>query len=131
MISRRIYTVLASAATGAAVLSGATALSPIAHATTVAAPDLFTVIAYSPTTGYTGWANNASSMEEATHIALGNCAPHGPGCQVTSWAKNGCAALALGSGRWGGAWGPNANAAQSGALAQVTAGRIVELHCTE
>ena len=66
---------------------------------------------------------------EATHIALGNCQPHGPGCQVTSWAKNGCAALALGSGRWGGAWGPNANAARAAALSQVTAGRIVELHC--
>jgi hypothetical protein len=130
MINRRIYTVIASAAAGAAVVSGATVLSPIAQATTVTTRDLYAVIAYSPTTGYTGWANNATTMEEATHIALGNCQPHGPGCQVTSWAKNGCAALALGSGRWGGAWGPNANDAQSAALSMVTAGRIVELHCT-
>ncbi|MBX9639620.1 MAG: DUF4189 domain-containing protein [Mycobacteriaceae bacterium] len=64
------------------------------------------------------------------HIALGNCQPHGSGCQVTSWAHNGCAALALGSCRWGGAWGSNAGAAQANALAMVTAGRIVELHCT-
>jgi hypothetical protein len=32
--------------------------------------------------------------------------------------------------RWGGAWGPNARAAQANALAMVTAGGIVELHCT-
>lgn len=43
---------------------------------------LYTVSAYSPITGYTGWANDASTMEEATHIALGNCRPHGSGCQV-------------------------------------------------
>jgi hypothetical protein len=129
MTSRRIYTVIASAAAAAALLSGATALSPVAQATTVTTGELYTVIVYSPITGYTGWGNNATTMEEATHIALGNCQPHGPGCQVTSWAKNGCAALALGSGRWGGAWGPNANAARAAALSQVTAGRIVELHC--
>lgn len=43
---------------------------------------LYTVSAYSPITGYTGWANDASTMEEPTHIALGNCQPHGSGCQV-------------------------------------------------
>ena len=131
MISHRIYTVIASAAAGAALLGGATALSPTAQATTVTTGELYTVIAYSPITGYTGWANDATTLEEATHIALGHCQPYGDGCQVTSWARNGCAALALGSGgRWGGAWAPNANDARAAALAKVTSGRVVELQCT-
>jgi hypothetical protein len=126
MIRQHIYTLIASAAVGAAVLGGATALSPAAQA----GADYFTVIAYSPITGYSGWANNATSMEEAAHIALGNCQLHGDGCQLTSWARNGCAALALGSGRWGGGWAVNANDAQADALAKVRSGRVVELHCT-
>ena len=127
MTRHRIYTLIASAAGGAALLSGATALSPAAQATT---SDLYTVITYSPITGYSGWANNATTMEEATHTALGNCQQHGDGCQVTSWARNGCAALALGSGRWGGGWATNASDAQADALSKVTSGRVVELHCT-
>ncbi|CAM3273038.1 hypothetical protein BST27_25510 [Mycobacterium intermedium] len=127
MTSQRIY---CAAAAAAALLSSAAAVPPTAAATTVAASQLYTVIAYSPITGYTGWANNATGMEEATHLALGNCQAHGSGCQVTSWAQNGCAALALGSGRWGGAWGANADSARANALAMVRAGRIVELHCT-
>ena len=63
MTRHRIYTLIASAAGGAALLSGATALSPAAQATT---SDLYTVITYSPITGYSGWANNATTMEEAT-----------------------------------------------------------------
>jgi hypothetical protein len=127
MTSHRIYTLIASAAAGAALFGGATALSPAAQATT---GDFYTVIAYSPITGYTGWANNATTLEEATHVALGNCQQRGDGCQVTSWARNGCAALALGSSRWGGGWATNANDAQADALAKVTSGRVVELHCT-
>ncbi|TDL00243.1 DUF4189 domain-containing protein [Mycobacterium paragordonae] len=129
MNGNRFFSVAAVGTAIAALFGGAVAGSPDAHAG-VAAGGLYTVIAYSPITGYTGWANNASTMEEATHIALGNCQPHGSGCQVTSWAHNGCAALALGSGRWGGAWGANAAAAQANAMAMVRAGRIVELHCT-
>ena len=130
MTRNRIDWVAAVAAGIAALFTGATAASPSAQANGTTAGGLYTVIAYSPITGYTGWANNATTMEEATHIALGNCQPHGSGCQVTSWARNGCAALALGSGRWGGAWGADATAARANALAMVTAGRIVELHCT-
>ncbi|MHA7649853.1 DUF4189 domain-containing protein [Mycobacterium sp. ML4] len=130
MSGNRMFSTVALTAAIVALFGGAAAVSPPARATGTTAGGLYTVIAYSPVTGYTGWANNASTMEEATHIALGNCQPHGSGCQVTSWARNGCAALALGSGRWGGAWGPNANAARANALAMVTAGRIVELHCT-
>lgn len=129
MSSNRTFSVAALATAVAALYGAAVAGSPSAQAG-VTAGGLYTVIAYSPITGYTGWANNASTMEEATHIALGNCQPHGSGCQVTSWARNGCAALALGSGRWGGAWGSNANAARANALAMVGEGRIVELHCT-
>lgn len=43
-------------------------------------------------TGWTGWENNGTSMEEATHIALGNCQVHGAGCTVAGWARNACVA---------------------------------------
>jgi Domain of unknown function (DUF4189) len=127
MIRHRIYAMIASAGAGAALFSGATALSPAAQA---AAADRYAVIAYSPVTGWTGWANNASTMEEATHIALGNCQRHGAGCTVASWTRNRCIALALGSGGWGADWGSTAMAAQTAALAKVSSGRIVEVHCT-
>jgi Domain of unknown function (DUF4189) len=126
MFHHRICTLIASATASAALLGAATALSPAAHA----AADYFTVIAYSPITGYVGWANDATTLEEATHIAVGNCQQHGDGCQVAAWARNGCAALALGSNRWGGDWGLNADDAQANALAKVTSGRVVDLHCT-
>jgi len=126
MISRRICALIASAGAGAA-LFGAAALSPAAQA---GATDRYAVIAYSPVTGWTGWANNASTMEEATHIALGNCQQHGQGCTVASWARNSCIALALGSGRWGADWGSTAAPAQRATLATVPSGRVVEVHCT-
>ena len=122
----RFSTLLASAGAGAALLSGATALSPTAQA----AADYFTVIAYSPVTGYAGWATNATTLEEATHVAMGHCQQAGDGCRVAAWAKNACAALALGGSRWGGDWGDTPDAASANALAKVTNGRVVELHCT-
>lgn len=127
MISHRISVLLASVGAGAALFGAAAALSPAAQA---AAIDHYAVIAYSPVTGWTGWANNASSMEEGTHVALGNCQRHGAGCTVASWARNGCVALALGSGRWGADWGTTPASAQNGALAKVGSGRVVEVHCT-
>ena len=127
MISRRLYTFIASASAGAALCTGAPAQSPGAQA---AATDHFTVIAYSPASGATGWANNATALEEATHIALGNCLQYGQGCAVATWARNGCAALAVGSGRWGADWGTSPTAAQNAALAKVRSGRIIEVRCT-
>jgi hypothetical protein len=123
----RIFTLAATAAAAGALFSGATTLSPAAQA---ASPDYFTVIAYSPVTGWVGWSNNATTMSEATHIALGNCSLHGDGCTVAAWAQNGCVALALGTGQWSGAWGATAAEAQNAALAKVSSGRIVETHCT-
>ncbi|WP_068186792.1 DUF4189 domain-containing protein [Mycobacterium sp. UM_CSW] len=125
MTRHRIYALIvltALAFFGAAFMS-----SPAAQA---AAVDRFAVIAYSPVTGWTGWANNASTMEEATHIALGNCQRHGAGCTVASWARNGCTALALGPRGWGADWGLTPVAAQRGALAKVSSGSVVEVHCT-
>jgi hypothetical protein len=127
MISHRIYALIASVGAGAALFSAATVTSAAAQA---AATDRYAVIAYSPVTGWTGWANNATTMEEATHIALGNCQRHGAGCTVASWARNSCVALALGPGRWGADWGSTATSAQRAALAKVSSGRIVEVHCT-
>jgi hypothetical protein len=125
MTRNRIYALIAL--TAVAFFGAAFVASPAAQA---AAVDHYAVIAYSPVTGWTGWANNASTMEEATHIALGNCQRHGAGCTVASWARNGCTALALGSSGWGADWGSTAATAQRGALTKVSSGRIVEVHCT-
>ena len=125
MTRHRIFALIALAATafaGAAVMT-----SPAAQA---AAVDRYAVIAYSPVTGWTGWANNASTMEEATHVALGNCQRHGAGCTVAGWTRNRCVALALGPNGWGSDWGSTATAAQTAALAKVSSGRIAEVHCT-
>ncbi|OJZ64094.1 hypothetical protein BRW65_29300, partial [Mycobacterium paraffinicum] len=115
MISHRMSALIAGAC--AAYLAAAAAASPDAQA---AVPDRYAVIAYSPVTGWTGWENNGTTMAEATHIALGSCQVHGAGCTVAAWARNGCAALALGSGQWGGHWGPTPAAAQNAALAMVS-----------
>src|SRR5262249_443085 len=112
----------ATAFAGAAVM-----MSPAAQA---AAVDRYAVIAYSPVTGWTGWADNASTMEEATHIALGNCQRPGGGCTVAGWTPSPCAALAVGPSGWGADWGSTATSAQSAALAKVSSGRVVEVHCT-
>ncbi|OBI82964.1 DUF4189 domain-containing protein [Mycobacterium sp. 1245805.9] len=125
MTRHRIYALIAL--TAAAFFGAAFMSSPTAQA---AAVDHYAVIAYSPVTGWTGWANNASTMEEATHVALGNCQRHGAGCTVAGWARNGCTALALGAGRWGADWGTTPSVAQRSALAKVSSGRIVETHCT-
>jgi hypothetical protein len=125
MTRNRIYAL--TALTAVAFFGAAFVASPAAQA---AAVDRYAVIAYSPVTGWTGWANNATSLEEATHIALGNCQRHGSGCTVASWTRNRCIALALGPGQWGADWGSTAAAAQSAALAKVSSGRIVEVHCT-
>ena len=128
MTSHRIYTLIASAGVAAAFFGGATTLSPAAQA---AAVDRYAVIAYSPVTGATGWYNNAGGMEEATHMALGNCQRYGPGCTVATWARNACVALAVGpSGQWGADWASTPTAAQNAALARVSSGRILEVHCT-
>ena len=125
MTRHRICALIALAAT--AFFGAAVMMSPAAQA---AAVDRYAVIAYSPVTGWTGWANNATTMEEATHIALGNCQRHGTGCTVASWTRNRCVALALGPSGWGADWGSTAAAAQSAALAKVSSGHVVEVHCT-
>jgi hypothetical protein len=104
--------------------------------TFVAAPadaavgDAYIAITYSPITGYIGWATNAQSAQQAAEVALDKCYSQGRGCELAAWARNGCAALALGSGRWGGGSGPDAATAQAQAAAKVVAGRIVEVQCT-
>lgn len=127
MINHRISVLIASGGASAALFANAAVMPPTAQA---AAPDRYAVIAYSPVTGWTGWENNGTTMEEATHIALGNCQVHGAGCTVAAWTRNACVALALGSGRWGAHWGLTPADAQNAALAMVPNGRIVELHCT-
>ncbi|MCQ4360410.1 hypothetical protein KQR54_04490 [Mycobacterium gordonae] len=61
MSSNRIISVFASATAIAGLFSAATAGAPSARAG-VTAGGLYTVIAYSPISGYTGWANNGAMI---------------------------------------------------------------------
>ena len=81
------------------------------------AADNFAAIAFSQTTGAHGYAYDYSSRGEAERRALNGCAKHGSGCKVPIWVRNGCAALAVGTGNgYGTGWAANSNAAQRAAL---------------
>jgi predicted Zn-dependent protease len=80
----------------------------------------FAAIAWSPKTGAYGtswhWVNEGA----ADNTALGNCEQYGdrPGdCLVMAWARNACAALAVGEHKgYGWAWNIDRNTAQSMAM---------------
>ncbi len=126
MTSPRIHALIASVGVGAAFFGAALVVSSAAQA---AAVDRHVVIAYSPSTGWAGWATNGTTMEEAMHIALGKCQVHGPDGTVASWSQNGCTALALGPHGWVVDWGMTPTAAHNGALAKISSGRVVEVQC--
>jgi hypothetical protein len=71
-------------------------------------------IAYSPSTGQTGWSYSYPSLRQAEELALSYCAE--PDCRVAIWAGSGCAALAKGAnGAWGWATGATAELASASA----------------
>ena len=62
-------------------------------ATAAAAGDNFGAIAFSSSSGATGYSYDYDSRDGAEERALQEC---GPGCKVVLWFKNACGALAVG-----------------------------------
>ena len=57
----------------------------------------FGAIAYGPESEATGWSYDYETEDEARHMALRNCAPHGNDCRVVMSFSNACGAVAAGS----------------------------------
>jgi serine/threonine-protein kinase len=82
-----------------------------------AAANNYGAIAYSTATGAHGWSIDYPSRSAAESVALQNCRKHGADCVVPIWVRNGCAALAVGSGNaYGSGWGTTRGLAESFAL---------------
>ncbi len=76
-------------------------------------------IAYSKSTGVTGWSTNYSTRSNAERIATRKCENYaGSGdCQPIVWVRNACAALATADNRaYGWAWNNRRDLAMSRAL---------------
>jgi hypothetical protein len=90
-------------------------------------------LAWSPSTGSSGQAWNASCADEAERSAIGYC---GVGdCYSVTWVQNGCAALAVGDGgKYGWAWTGDRGTAAYNALQKcngTTSGcRVVAWTCS-
>jgi hypothetical protein len=81
------------------------------------ARDNYGAIAYSPSTGAHGWAYDHASRSAAESAALGNCRSHARDCVVPIWFRNGCGALAVGTGNgYGSGWGTSRSIAEGYAL---------------
>jgi len=81
------------------------------------AADYFGAIAFSQTTGAHGYSYDYNSQREAEIQAMAECRKYGRGCEVATWVRNGCAALAVGDGEgWGGDWGNDRREAEHKAL---------------
>ncbi|WP_141734309.1 DUF4189 domain-containing protein [Oligoflexus tunisiensis] len=85
-----------------------------------ATDETFAAIAWSPGTLAYGTSWHWLSQGAADHTALGHCEQHGerPGdCQVMAWARNACAAFAVGKNKgYGWAWNVEREAARATAL---------------
>lgn len=90
----------------------------------------FVAIAYSPATGVGGW-GSAGTQQQANQIALNYCVGLDD-CQVTAWAHNACAAVAVGDfDGWYGGLGPDPASAATDAMARLGGpGRIIATHCS-
>lgn len=81
------------------------------------AQDYYGAIAYSQDTDAHGWSYDYPTRAEAEARAMSECAQYGRGCEVTTWFRNACGALAVGSNRgWGASWGEDQYAAQAEAM---------------
>ncbi len=112
-----------------------TAAEAASRATT--SDDLYAAIAYSRSTGNSGYAFNFATRAGAEARALERCGASD--CSIYVWVRNGCCALAVGDGnRYGWSWRYGANAyseARSRAMAECNARtgncRIVAWTCTD
>ncbi|MEE4355618.1 MAG: DUF4189 domain-containing protein [Desulfococcaceae bacterium] len=82
------------------------------------AADRYAAIAYSPSTGAYGSSYDYPSRAAAEQKAFQTCARSGArDCRIAVWVRNGCAALAVGSGGgYGAGTGSNKGAAQNQAI---------------
>lgn len=76
-------------------------------------------IAYSPSTGATGYSHNWPNEVDAEITALNGCGRHANDCVTAVNFYNSCGALAVGrNGGWGASWGNSRGQAENKALAQ-------------
>lgn len=76
-------------------------------------------IAYSPSTGATGWSYDAVNEVDAELRALGFCDENADDCESVITFREACGAVARGAnGGWGADWGIDGEIAQELALAQ-------------
>jgi serine/threonine-protein kinase len=74
-------------------------------------------IAYSQSTGATGWSHSAVNEVDAELRALNNCSDYADDCETAVTFRNGCGALAVGNGNgWGADWAADRYDAQAYAL---------------
>lgn len=67
--------------------------------------DSYGALAYSPSTGASGWSHSYSTRSAAEASALRGCAPYARDCRVAIWFVNACGAIATGPDGWGSGWG--------------------------
>jgi serine/threonine-protein kinase len=90
--------------------------SPAFIAAAPAAAEQYLAIAFSQSSGAYGYYHRAASRDRAEEGALQEC---GPGCEVVIWARDACAALAVGRGNgYGTFWSTDENGVANGAVAE-------------
>lgn len=76
-------------------------------------------IAYSPSTGSSGWSYDLPTQAAADNDALAKCRKFANDCVVATWFHDACGALAVGNGNaYGADWGNNRAAAERKAVLQ-------------
>jgi len=89
------------------------------------------VIVYSGATGAFGWANGASTKDDASNTAMNFCKQYGgTDCKLAAWAVDECAALARSDTSWHGGTGPTIDAAEKDAISENKGGTIVVSKCS-
>ncbi|WP_237358354.1 MULTISPECIES: DUF4189 domain-containing protein [unclassified Rhizobium] len=64
--------------------------------------DTYGAVAYSPSSGTTGWPHAYGNRGAAETVARRNCDDSANDCRITIWFRNGCGVAAVGyRGGWG------------------------------
>jgi Domain of unknown function (DUF4189) len=129
---RRIAAATLLAAAGAMTAIGVGAAAPAN-----AEPDKYVAISFSPENGAYGWGNSYNDLDGARIRSLTECQNFGgTHCVFIAWAKNWCAALAVGDrnpyggyDQYYGWYGPTQADAEQQALAKNNGGRILVSRC--
>ncbi len=82
------------------------------------ARDYYGAISYSQVTGAHGYSYDYGNQAAAQNRAVNECiGAGGTDCVVSTWFRNACGALAVGTGNgWGSHWGNNRNGAEYNAM---------------